>query len=284
MQACREACGGAGFLAANRLVGLRGDLDVYATFEGDNTVLLQMVGKRLLADFGRETAQMDIAGQMRWVAERAGDMALHRTPLRRTSQSIMDVGSRARSAEELQSAGVQRELLEDRVETLVEEIALRLRPTQKAGAAERAAAFDANQVDIVEAARAHGELLQWEAFTAALGQITDPEALRVLTWLRDLFALTTIERNLAWYLLHGRLSTQRAKTVTSYVERLLNRLRPIAADLVDAFGYDNRHLRADIATEAETMRQQEAAAYRRALRASGLEPVSERHRAAQASA
>ena len=46
LQECREACGGAGFMTENRLTGLRADLDVYVTFEGDNTVLLQLVGKR----------------------------------------------------------------------------------------------------------------------------------------------------------------------------------------------------------------------------------------------
>src|SRR5690606_23858586 len=39
LQTAREACGGAGFMAENRLVGLRQDLDIYVTFEGDNTVL-----------------------------------------------------------------------------------------------------------------------------------------------------------------------------------------------------------------------------------------------------
>ncbi|HRA09327.1 MAG TPA: acyl-CoA dehydrogenase family protein, partial [Microbacteriaceae bacterium] len=46
LQEAREACGGSGFMFENRLVGLRADLDVYATFEGDNNVLLQLVGKR----------------------------------------------------------------------------------------------------------------------------------------------------------------------------------------------------------------------------------------------
>ena len=54
LQEAREACGGAGFLAENRLAALRADLDVYVTFEGDNNVLLQLVGKRLLADYAKE--------------------------------------------------------------------------------------------------------------------------------------------------------------------------------------------------------------------------------------
>ncbi|PWD51730.1 acyl-CoA dehydrogenase [Serinibacter arcticus] len=277
LQTAREACGGQGFLAENRLVGLRADMDVYATFEGDNTVLLQLVGKRLLTDYGRSTAKMDVAGQARWVAERAGDMALHRTPLRRASQSIRDWGSRARSAEELRDPAMQRELLEDRVETMIEEIALRLRPTLKGTPAERAAAFDANQAELVEAARAHGELLQWESFTAALEAVTEPATRRVMVWLRDLFALTTIEKNLAWYLVNGRLSAQRARTVTSYVERLLLRLRPHALELIEAFGYGPEHLRAAIATGAEAQRQEDARAHVRRERATGTAPVLEKH-------
>src|SRR5699024_3800881 len=54
IQECREACGCAGYMAANQLVGLHQDLDVYTTFEGDNNVLLQLVAKRLLADYTSE--------------------------------------------------------------------------------------------------------------------------------------------------------------------------------------------------------------------------------------
>ena len=58
LQEAREACGGAGFLAENRVAQMRADLDVYVTFEGDNTVLLQLVGKRRQVD----VALMPIGG------------------------------------------------------------------------------------------------------------------------------------------------------------------------------------------------------------------------------
>ncbi len=54
LQEAREATGGAGFMFENRLVGLRADLDIYVTFEGDNNVLLQLVGKRLLTDYAKQ--------------------------------------------------------------------------------------------------------------------------------------------------------------------------------------------------------------------------------------
>jgi acyl-CoA oxidase len=40
---CRECCGGQGFLAANKIGSMKTDMDVYVTFEGDNTVMMQQV-------------------------------------------------------------------------------------------------------------------------------------------------------------------------------------------------------------------------------------------------
>lgn len=277
LQEAREACGGAGFMAENRLTGLRADFDVYVTFEGDNNVLLQLVGKRLLTDFGREMAKMNVAGAVRYVADQAADMTMHRTPLRRVQQSIRDWGSKARSATELRDTEVQRELLEDRVESLVEQVAMALKDSRDADAATAFEMFNDHQHQLIEAAKAHGELLQWEAFTEALDQIRDPGTKKVLTWMRDLFGLTLIEENLDWYLLNGRLSTQRARTVTSYINRLLPRLRVHARDLVEAFGYSPEMIGAPIGTDAEGRRQDEARAYYRAQRASGTEPVAEKH-------
>ena len=83
LQECREACGGAGFLIENRFASLRADLDVYATFEGDNTVLLQLVAKRLLADYAKEFRTVDFGVLARYVVGQATDVAIHRTGLRR---------------------------------------------------------------------------------------------------------------------------------------------------------------------------------------------------------
>ena len=276
LQAAREACGGAGFLTENRLVSLRADLDVYVTFEGDNTVLLQLVAKRLLADWSREFKDIDAGGVARYVAGRAADAALYRTPLVRVVQTLADGGDRRRSAGQLRDTETQREMLTDRVETMVAEVATALRPAAKASRAEANRLFNQHQHALIECARAHAELLQWEAFTAGLEKVQDPGTRQVLTWVRDLFGLTVVERNLAWYLMNGRLSAGRARTVTSYIDRLLTRLRPHAQDLVDAFGYGPEHVRAAIASGAEGERQVEAREYYRRLRASGAEAVPEK--------
>jgi acyl-CoA oxidase len=170
----------------------------------------------------------------------------------------------------------QRELLTDRVETMIAEIGARLRDSRKLSKQAAADLFNSQQNELIEAARAHAELLQWESFTRALEKTTDAGTAQVLTWLRDLFGLGLIEKHLAWYLINGRLSAKRAQAVTAYVDRLIARLRPHALDLVDAFGYKPEHLRAAIASGAEQLRQDEARAYYAELRASGTAPVDEK--------
>src|SRR3954466_11918126 len=59
IQACREACGGAGYLRANRFAALRADTDVFTTFEGDNTVLLQLCANNLLTDYRDQFGELD---------------------------------------------------------------------------------------------------------------------------------------------------------------------------------------------------------------------------------
>ena len=64
--------------------------------------------------------------------------------------------------------------------------------------------------------------------------------------------------------------------MSRYIDRLCQRLRPHALDLVNAFGWEPEHVRAPIASGAEQQRQDEARAYYADLAASGQAPVSEK--------
>lgn len=275
LQEAREACGGAGFMFENRLVGLRADLDIYVTFEGDNNVLLQLVGKRLLTDYANQFRGKDAAALAKFAVGQTAGKVFHGAGLRQFGQAVADFGQVSRSVENGLREGQQHELLADRVQQMVADIAGRLR----AGAKDKALGarlFNENQAELIEAARAHGELLQWEAFTDAIHGMQDGESKQVLIWLRDLFGLQLIEKHLAWHLINGRLSTQRAAAVSSYIDRLCARLRPHALDLVKAFGYEPEHVRAPIASGAERERQDEARAYYADLAASGDAPIQEK--------
>ncbi|MBP1327175.1 acyl-CoA oxidase [Leucobacter exalbidus] len=291
LQETREACGGAGFIAKNRFTSLRADLDIYVTFEGDNNVLLQLVGKRLLKDYAAQFAGGDKAALAKAAATQLGDK-VSRFGLRQMGQSIADLGQVSRSVESVRAPEAQRALLADRVETMVAEVALALREAGKgipreqkqARAIAQEAAFNAQQHKLIAAARAHAELLQWEAFTEALEGITDADSKRVLTWLRDLFGLGLIEEHAAWYLIAGRMSAHRAEAVTAYIDRLIGRLRDQSLDLVAAFGLTPELLRAEIATGIEAERQAEAQAYVEGERAAGRWPIHEKELRSKAKA
>ncbi|CAH0264330.1 Acryloyl-CoA reductase (NADH) [Microbacterium oxydans] len=275
LQEAREACGGAGFMFENRLVGLRADLDIYVTFEGDNNVLLQLVGKRLLTDYAKQFTGKDAAALAKFAVGMTAGKVFHGAGLRQLGQAFADLGQVSRSVENGLREEQQHALLAGRVQQMVSDIAGRLRP----GAKDKALGsrlFNENQAELIEAARAHGELLQWEAFTDAVHTITDADTKQVLTWLRDLFGLQLIEKHLAWHLINGRLSTQRAAAVSRYIDRLCARLRPHALDLVEAFGYEPEHVRAPIASGIEQQRQDEARAYYADLAASGSAPIQEK--------
>ena len=68
IRACREACGGAGYLAENRLRRPAADTEVFTTFEGDNTVLLQLVARSLLTDYQEEFGDLDLLKTVRYLA------------------------------------------------------------------------------------------------------------------------------------------------------------------------------------------------------------------------
>jgi len=65
-------------------------------------------------------------------------------------------------------------------------------------------------------------------------------ALRLLC---DLYALSTIEADRAWFMEHGRLTVQRSKTISREVNNLCRKIRPIAVDLVDAWAVPPEMLR-----------------------------------------
>jgi acyl-CoA oxidase len=61
----------------------------------------------------------------------------------------------------------------------------------------------------------------------------------------DLYALSTIEADRAWFMEHGRMSSPRGKQISREVNDLCRKLRPLAVDLVNAFGIPEEMLRSE---------------------------------------
>ncbi|MEO2104974.1 MAG: acyl-CoA dehydrogenase [Actinomycetota bacterium] len=254
MQACREACGGAGYLSENRLPSLRADTDVFATFEGANTVLMQLVAKGLLTGYSEEFSELDLMGTVRFVADRVLDNVVERLRAVPLLQSLRGAAP-VRQTEDLRDRGWHCELFADREEHALETVAARI----KAGMdddGDAFAAFNRAQTHVLYAARVHMENVVLGHLTAAVGKCEDDDVRELLGLVADLYALHTIEADRAWFLEHGRLTPETTKGITQMVDVLCNELRPRALELVEAFGVPEEALMAPIATGAEAARQQ----------------------------
>jgi len=249
IQECREACGGAGYLSVNRFDALRADTDVFTTFEGDNTILLQLVAKGLLTDYKDTFEDLDQIGMVRFVASTAVETVLERTNARSILERMRDAvpgGTRASEDEgDLSDGDYQLEMLTWREEHMLSSVARRLKSGIDSGR-EPTEVFSLCQDHVIGAARAHVERIVLEAFLDKLATV-EPGANRdALKLLCDLYAASCMEEDRAWFLEHGRLSNARAKAVTARLNELCRQVRPIAQDLVDAYAVPREMLRAEI--------------------------------------
>jgi len=256
IQTCREACGGAGYLAANRLPGLKADTDVFTTFEGDNTVLLQLVAKGLLTGYRDSFGSLDGWGRTAFVAEQVREMVLERTAARSLIQRLIDAAPGG-AERPFTDRGWQLAMLEDRERHVLDGVIRRLRRN----AATREQPFDVfNDVQdhALKAASAHIDRVVLEAFVAGIERATDPAARALLSRVCDLYALSTIEADKGWFLEHERLTPVRSKALTSVVNGIVKDLRPQMTTLVDAFGIPEAWLASAILRE-EPRRQEDMA-------------------------
>ena len=223
---------------------------MFTTFEGDNTILMQLVAKGLLTDYKDSFEDLDQIGMVRFVASTAVETVLERTNARSILERMRDVvpvgkGGKGDDDPDLLDQRYQLEMLTWREEHMLSSVARRLKSGIDKGI-DPAQVFSLCQDHVIGAAHAHVERIVLEAFLDKLaGQEPGPntDALKLLC---DLYALSCIESDRAWFLEHGRLSNARAKAVTAQVNELGRRIRPIAQQLVDALGVPREMLRSEL--------------------------------------
>jgi acyl-CoA oxidase len=119
--------------------------------------------------------------------------------------------------------------------------------------------FNDVQDHVLKTAQTHIERVVLEAFVAGVDRTEDADAKALLDKLCDLFALSAIETDKAWFLEHGQLTPARAKLLTATVNQLHRELRPHMTTLVDAFAIPAAWKAAQI-LEEEPDRQEAMAA------------------------
>jgi acyl-CoA oxidase len=234
IQTCREACGGAGYLSENRFADLKADTDVFTTFEGDNTVLLQLVAKGLLTDYSARFGDLSQLEMVRFVGAQAFDTVVERSLARQLIGALLDVVPSSEDEPAVEERAFHLQLFRGREEHVLGGVARRLKRGLDDGH-DSFTVFNECQDHVLEAARAHVDRLILEAFVAAVDRCDEGPLRDTLGSLCDLYALSTIEEQRGWYFEHSRMSAPQSKAITRCVNRLCGELRENARTLVDAF-------------------------------------------------
>lgn len=238
IQECREACGGKGYLAENRFAALKADTDIFTTFEGDNTVLMQLVAKSRLTDFKQEFHEINFFGIVKYIASQAATSILEKNPIttRRTDE------------EHLLDPEFHLAAFKYREHSILSSAARRLKHHLDEGM-DSFEAFNQCQYHLVQLAFAYIEVVILEQFQTTLNSLPEDDVKAALTKVYNLFALSQIEKYKGWYLEADYIESAKSKAIRRLVNDLCLEVRKDAVGLVNAFDIPDQCLAAPIATK-----------------------------------
>ncbi len=236
LQECRECCGGKGYLSENRIDRLKNDSDVFTTFEGDNTVLMQLVAKSRLTEFRHEFGNMNLFGILNYVTDQAKTSITEKNPftVRNTNE------------EHLLDPEFQLQAFHYREKDILMSAAKRLKKHIDEGM-DSFDAFNVAQHHLVSVGFAYVERVILEKFIEQVEQTKDQGCKAILKKLCDLFALSQIEKNKGWYLEQGYMEGSKTKAIRKLMNQLCWDVRQEAVPLTDAFKIPESCLAAPIA-------------------------------------
>ncbi|MBX2871196.1 MAG: acyl-CoA dehydrogenase family protein [Saprospiraceae bacterium] len=235
IQECREACGGKGYLAENRFAALKADTEIFTTFEGDNTVLMQLVAKGVLTSFKNQFHEEGTWGLLRFLGGRIGTAITELNPI------II----RNTDPQHLLSDDFQLSAFRYRESNLLYSLSQRMRSMIKSGQSAYQAALHCQQ-HMIELAEAFVERIVLEQFVEALDSEKGKSTYPALQQLCQLYALHTMEQHSGWYLEKEYISGAKSKAIRRLVDELCLKTRHQAQSLVAAFDIPDTLLGAQI--------------------------------------
>ncbi|WP_400072110.1 acyl-CoA dehydrogenase [Zobellia russellii] len=236
IQECREACGGKGYLLENRIADLKGDVDIFTTFEGDNTVLLLLAAKGVLSDFKSEFNSAGFSAVLKILGIQINDKLT----------TINPIYSNKVDKDHLYNPKFHKHAFEYRTRRLTYTLAMRIRDYIKTGIPSYQA-FLKVQSHLLALGKAYSNELAYSTYNDFVETISDAKNKALFQKLGTLHAIYTIRQDAEWYLEQGYIGGTKSKAIRQRVERLSSELRPHIGVLVDGFGIPEHCMSAPIA-------------------------------------
>lgn len=235
IQTCREACGGKGYLSENRLADIKADADIFTTFEGDNTVLMQLVAKGLLTEFKQSFHDEGVTAVIRYLGNKIGNVIVEYNPY----------FTRKTDVEHLLSADFHAEALKYREKKILISLADRMKDYLKKrfGTYE---AFLKCQTHMITLANAYVERLIYREMIKTLDALPPSDEKNMLQKLTTFYALNCIYEDKGWFLETDYMDGSKTKAIRRTLNKLTQELRAEVGALVDAFGISDETLNAEI--------------------------------------
>jgi acyl-CoA oxidase len=235
LQECREACGGSGYLWENRLGELKADTEIFTTFEGDNTVLMQLVAKSRLAEFKQEFNEIKFLGLVKYIAKQAT-----------TSLSEMNpIITRKTSPDHILDPEFHLAAFSYRERHLLARAGQRLKYRIDAGM-NSFLAFNECQNHLVNLAHAYIERVILEQFIDRVNNIEEQNIKETINKLCQLYALNLLDKHKGWYLENGYFEGAKSKAIRKQRTALCKDLKEYSYDLVSAFNIPDKLIAAPI--------------------------------------
>ncbi|KAG9451578.1 hypothetical protein H6P81_011543 [Aristolochia fimbriata] len=236
---CRESCGGHGYAAVNRFGSLRNDHDIFQTFEGDNTVLLQQVAADLLKQYKEKFQGGTLIVTWNYLRESMGTYISQPNP----------VTSRWEGEGHLRDPKFQLDAFRYRTSRLLHSVAVRLRKhTKNLGAF---GAWNRCLNHLLTLAESHIESVILAKFIDAVQSCQDKNTRAVLKLVCDLYALDRIWNDIGTYRNVDYVAPNKAKAIKKLTEYLSFQVKNVARELIDGFDLPDEVTRAPIAKQSD---------------------------------